>query len=267
VIHMPHLETDITQACQLSCVGCNHSVPLWRTRKGGPWAADPAQVEKDLNNLARVVHTDRWGALGGEPLLHRDLVAILTIARDSKIADLTEVWSNGILLPRQPAAFWRAFDVLVLSVYPGKHTPESLAWIHDKCRDEGVALVVKDEGVHPNFKTMLEPRPDTDPAYTAHKFRTCFFRWFSRVANFGHLFTCCCGPHLPMLMQGRDYGADGIPITDTMTEADVEAYLHRSQPLGACTICAGRDTARPITWHEEKDPERWKAASAGLSHP
>lgn len=265
MIQIPHLETDITQACQLSCVGCNHSVPLWRSRKGGPWAADPRQVERDLRNLSRVVHADRWGALGGEPLLHHNLIDILKIARDSGIADRTEVWSNGILLPRQPREFWRSFDVLVLSVYPGKHTDATIEWIKAKSGAEGVELVIKDERAHPNFKTMLEPHEDTNPAYTRAKFAGCFFRWFSRVANFGHFFTCCCGPHLPMLVQGQEFGTDGIPITDTITEEEVAAYLTRTEPLGACKVCAGRDTARPIKWHEEKDPARWKAASAGIA--
>lgn len=263
MIHIPHLETDITQACQLSCVGCNHSVPLWRHVKGGPWAADPAQVQADLFHLSQFLHADRWGALGGEPLLHAKLVDILQIARDSGIADKTEVWTNGLLLRRQKPAFWRSFDVLVLSVYPGKHDQTSLDWIHKKCEDEGVELVVKDERRSPNFRTMLEPVP-TNPTATKAKFAGCFFRGFSRVANFGFFFTCCCAPHLPMLMQGRSFGDDGVRIQG-LTEAQLRAYLTRTEPLGCCTICAGRDTAVPIVWREERDPEAWKRASAGVN--
>jgi hypothetical protein len=261
MIHLPHLETDITTACQLSCVACNHSVPLWRRR--GPMTADPVQVEADLTRLARIAHADRWGALGGEPLLHHRLVDILRIARVSGVADRIEVWSNGLLLQRQRPDFWRAFDVLVLSVYPGKHDAASLEWITRKCGDEGIELVAKDERHAPNFRTMLEPRP-TEPEATATKFARCFFRAFSRVANAGYFFTCCCAPHLPTLVQGRTYGADGVPIAG-LDEQTLGEYLSRSEPLGCCTICAGRDTAVPITWREERDPERWVAASAGVA--
>lgn len=262
MINIPHLETDVTQACQLSCVACNHSVPLWREVKGGPWAAKPAQVEKDLNHLATILHADRWGALGGEPLLHRQVIEILEIARASKVADKTEVWTNGLLLPRQPTAFWRAFDILVLSVYPGKHDDDSLGWIARRCEDEGVELVVKDERYHPNFKTMLEEVP-TGRAATIAKFRGCFFRHFSRVANFGFFYTCCCAPHLPMLVQNREFGSDGIRI-ENLEEAELRAYLTREEPLGACTICAGRDTAKNLVWHEQKDAAKWLKESAGV---
>ncbi len=262
MINVPHLETDITQACQLSCVGCNHSVPLWRSLRGGPWAADPRQVEKDLNHLATLLHADRWGALGGEPLMSRHVIEILQIVRASKIADKTEVWTNGLLLPRQPTEFWRSFDVLVLSVYPGKHDDDSLALIDGLCRTHGVELVVKDERYHPNFKTMLEEVP-TDRAHTVAKFKGCFFRHFSRVANFGYFFTCCCAPHLPMLVQNRPFGSDGIRI-EGLEETELQAYLTRSEPLGACTICAGRDTAKNLVWHEQKDPAKWLNESAGI---
>lgn len=259
MIRIPHLETDITQACQLSCVGCNHSVPLWRAH--GPWFATPEQVRSDLNHLSTIVHADRWGALGGEPLLHHKLVELLTIARASGVADTYEVWTNGLMLRRQKPEFWQAFDILVLSAYPGKITDAEIDWISKKCQDEGVVLEVKDERRFPNFRTMLEPEP-TAPAPTAAKFAGCFFRHFSRVANYGFFFTCCCAPHLPMLVQGRQFGDDGVRIAG-LTEEGLLAYLQRSDPLGACAICAGRDTAVSIPWSEIRDPQRWLAASAG----
>lgn len=261
MLHIPHLETDVTQACQLSCVGCNHSVPLWRSVKGGPWAANAGQVYDDLNQLSSLLHADRWGALGGEPLLHKDLVGVLHAAEDTGIADVYEVWTNGLLLRRQSPEFWRSFNVLVLSVYAGKHDEASLTWIQEKCASERVELVVKDETRHPNFKTMLESVP-TDAKATKAKFASCFFRSFSRVANFGYFFTCCCAPHLPMLVQGQTFGTDGIEIAG-LTEERLRAYLERTDPLGACSICAGRETAKPLTWREERNPAKWLAASAG----
>lgn len=260
MIRLPHLETDFTQACQLSCRSCNHHVPLWRGIKGGPWATTPAQVEADLGHLAGFLHADRWGALGGEPTLHHQVIDLLKIARASGIADKTEVWTNGISIQRMKPDFWRAFDILVVSIYPGKLTDADLDWMRRKCADVGVELVEKDERRFPNFKTLFEPTP-TDPETTREKFRGCFFRSFSRVANYGWFFTCCCAPHMPMLMQGQPFGTDGIEIAGS-TEADIRAYLERSEPLGACTICAGRDTAVSHPWSEERSPLAWITKSA-----
>jgi hypothetical protein len=260
MIQVPHLETDITQACQLSCVACNHSVPLWREH--GIWSAEPKQVEADLNHIATMLHADRWGALGGEPLLHSKLTDLLKIARDSRVADTTEVWTNGLLLQRQKKEFWRSFDCLVVSIYPGKLSDGDIDWIIKKCQDEGVEYSPRDERLNPNFKTMLEPSP-TSSAQTLVKYNNCFFRQFSRCASYGFFFTCCCGPHIPMLIQNREYGTDGIKISG-LTELDLFGYLTRKEPLDACYVCAGRDTAKAIPWSEDKNPKTWLMASAGL---
>lgn len=259
MIRIEHLETDVTQACNLSCVGCNHEVPLWRALKGGPWRADPAQVERDLNHLATIMHADRWGALGGEPLLHPRLVDILRAARASGVADRTEVWTNGMMIDRMKSDFWESFDILVVSAYPGKQTDESLESIARRCEQSGVEFVLKDERRHPNFRTLLEPHPTDDKA-TRSKFKGCFFRSFSRSANYGFFFTCCCAPSMPMLIQGKPYGTDGVAI-DGLTEAGLRSYLDRSEPLGCCSICAGRDTAVQLQWREERDPKKWMIAS------
>lgn len=261
MIHVPHLETDITQACQLSCVGCNHSVPLWR--KYGPWQTNSQIVRTDLGHLSKVLHAERWGALGGEPTLHRKLPDILKVARDSGIADATEVWTNGLLLTQMQEDFWKSFDILILSIYPGYHTPQSLDWIQKKCEDSHIKFETRDEVRNPNFRTMLEVVP-TSPADTKQKFKGCFFRMFSRVVNYGFFFTCCCGPHIPLLIQSKEFGTDGISVRG-ITEDALRAYLEREEPLGACTVCAGRDTAKPLSWHEQRDPVQWLKESRGVA--
>jgi len=260
MIHLPHLETDVTVACQLSCVACNHHVALYRGA-GQVWQSEPRQVERDLGLLSRIAHADAWAAIGGEPLLHRQLLDILHVARASGVADRVEVWTNGLKLAEQPREFWRSLDVLVLSAYPGHASDAGVAWARARCADEGVDFQLKDERNRPNFRTLFEPQP-TDAEETRAKFRGCFFRSYSRVVDRGYFFTCCCAPHMPGLIQGRPFGTDGVAI-ELLTEEGLRAYLDRTEPLAACRVCAGRDTALPIVWREERDPVRWVVASAG----
>ncbi len=261
MIQIPHLETDVTQACQLSCVACNHAVPLWR--KHGPWTATPEGVAKDLNYLATMLHAGAWGALGGEPLLNKRLPEILQAAKASGIAESYEVWTNGLLVNDQKAAFWLApFDTLVVSVYPGKLTDSQLDWMRYACENHGKRLIIRDERVDPNFMTSLEPSP-TNPRVTLDKYRGCAFRCGNNcAASYGYFFMCCCGPHIPMLMQDQSYGTDGVAI-EKLTEDELLDYMTRKEPFGACYVCAGRDTAKRIPWSEQRDPVIWMKASAG----
>ncbi len=258
MIQLTHLETDVTTACQLSCVACNHHVPLYR--QAGPYMVTVEQVESDLTKLASITHFATWAAIGGEPLLHRGLVDILRAARASKVADRIEVWTNGLRLRQMGADFWRSFDILVLSVYEGKLTDDDLRWVLSRCSDEGIDLEVKDERVRRNFRALFEAEP-TNEARTLDKFRRCFFRQYSRVANWGYFFTCCCAPHMPRLIHGAPLGTDGVAI-DGLTEDGLRAYLERAEPLSVCSICAGGDElGHKVAWHEEREPLRWIAAS------
>jgi hypothetical protein len=64
-------------------------------------------------------------------------------------------------------------------------------------------------------------------------------------------------------VQGRPCGSDGIPVAG-ITEQQLRDYLERSEPLGACSICAGRDTAVDLQWSEEKQPALWLQKSGQL---
>ena len=257
MIHIPHLETDVTLACQLSCVACNHHVALHRAVKTKQ--TTPEQISKDLNGLSKIMHAGMWAAIGGEPLLHRQLVDILQIARESKIADRLEVWTNGLFIQKQSQEFWQSFDILVLSIYPGMISEEDILWIRSKCSDEGKDLVIERR---PHFRALLELEPSGQER-TIQKFKNCFFRSYSRVANEGYFFTCCCAPHMPVLIQGSSFGTDGVEI-EGLTEDALLSYLQRSEPLSICSICAGGDhTAASIPWKEERDPVRWLVASRG----
>lgn len=278
MLKIAHLETDITVACQLSCCACNHLVVPWRA-SGNVWYVDPAQVRRDLTHLASFVHADRWGALGGEPLLHPHIADILQVARESGIADKIELWSNGIAAHKFDTdhPLWKSFDIFVLSLYDSRkafyapllsadpNRPEDAAGvklIRERCDRAGIQLEIKNERVWHNFRTNLEAVP-TGPAETKKKYNGCFFRQFSRVANNGFFYMCCCSPHQPKLFQGREEGTDGVSISG-LTEEGLLSYLSRTEPLGCCTICAGRDTAVPIEWSEEKEIEKWTRKSKGI---
>jgi hypothetical protein len=80
MIHLPHLETNVTVACENRCIACNHFVPLQVGRFKSSMV-NPADFATDLFHFGRLAHADAWAAIGGEPTLHPGLVDILRIAR------------------------------------------------------------------------------------------------------------------------------------------------------------------------------------------
>jgi cyclic pyranopterin phosphate synthase len=258
MIYLPHLETNVTGACQNACSGCNHFVVVDK-----PWMLDPIQMQADLDIFKHLVHVGAYGMLGGEPTLHPQLAALIKIAKDSGIADKIEVWTNGQRLRTHPLVeMWLSpFDTLVVSRYPGKLTDLDVENIEKACRCYGKEFILKDESRHPNFTQLLK----TVPGRAKETWDHCWFKTFSRVLDQGFFFTCCCGPYLSPLLLGRPFGTDGLAVDTDLTEEKILDYLERRQPLEACGPCAGRNTqdAVPITWREIRDPKAWVEGSAG----
>jgi organic radical activating enzyme len=255
-VFLPHLETNLTLRCQLRCKNCNHFVGL-DAHKSLP-DVTPDGLAHDLERLANVAHTQAWGALGGEPTLHPDLVELLHIVRASGIADSIEVWTNGLTAHHLPMAFWEALDVFQLSAYPGKITDDDVKWMATKCADTGVEFRLKDQRNAPYFTALLGRKPKSAEAAKA-KYEECWFRTFTRVVDNGYFYQCCTSPFIAPLIMGLEVGHDGLSL-DGITEESLLAFLSAEEPLAGCTFCLAHNGPHQ-PWMEVKGPEAWLEAS------
>ena len=79
--------------------------------------------------------------LGGEPLLHPDLLSVIDAVRRSGVCDSISLTTNGLLLPRMTAEFWSAIDVVEVSLYPNRSIKEEAqALCRDQANRHNVAL-------------------------------------------------------------------------------------------------------------------------------
>lgn len=253
---LDHLETNVTLACQLKCVGCNHYTPLRKSSE----KADPEQIGRDLTALGKVARTAIWAALGGEPLLHPQLVDILDTVRATGTADMIEVWSNGLLLRKQGPRFWRAFDKLVVSVYPDQHSDDDLRWMFRTAKEHGRQIEFKDARGDGYFRTLLYERLATEAEARAI-YQSCWYRTYCHVVDAGVFYRCCTSPFVAPLILGLPKGTDGIPL-DGLTEERLATFLHQPQPPAACYRCAGH-AGPPIKWKEAASRDTWLAETVG----
>jgi GTP 3',8-cyclase len=263
MIALPHLETNVTVACQNRCIACNHFVPL-QVRRFKASMMDPAVLERDLRNMARISHAEAWAAIGGEPTLHPELPALLRVARRSRVADCIEVWTNGQDLQGLVPQFWEQCDRLVVSAYPGKVTERELRWLERRCSETGTQYVLKDEATAPNFTRLLVPKA-TRVGPVQERYNRCWFRTYSRVIDNGVFYRCCTSPFIAPLLMGLSWGFDGLPIDASTTAARLQRYLDEPGYMMSCTRCAGRNTdeATAVPWREVSNPAEWVAASGG----
>ena len=76
------VEYNLTEHCNLSCYHCDHASPLMPRK-----FASLEDYERDIRAIAEAVHVEEFRIVGGEPLLHPQLLDFMRMARDIGIGE------------------------------------------------------------------------------------------------------------------------------------------------------------------------------------
>ena len=253
-IRSNYCEINVAHHCNLSCRGCMHLSPIFSKE-----FADPQTLRCDLQTLSKFYHADMIRLLGGEPLLHPNILAIITIARESKIADEVGLCTNGLLLRTMPDEFWQGLDRVDVSVYPDREmTPKQLRSCHQKARRFGTRLVLE---IRNSFRESYSEVGTNDWGLIKRIYDTCLIahRWHCHNIELGYFFKCPQAVFLPRKLEGkfRSHHIDGLKIEDYPTFGeDLRAYLESPYPLTACKHCVGT-VGKPFT-HSQVKRSEWR---------
>lgn len=93
----------VTDACNLNCARCSTYSPLVKK----PRMVELAQVKRDMARLSDLFDGEAEGLdiLGGELLLHPNVIEIMAVTRESFPGASVRILTNGILLHKMPAEF------------------------------------------------------------------------------------------------------------------------------------------------------------------
>lgn len=227
------LELPVTDHCNLTCRDCNHSSPALAR-----WFADPDQVASDFSILAKVYRPQRVKILGGEPLLHKQLSAVIRAARGSQIATSYYLTTNGTLLDRMDPEIWSLIDEVEVSHYPGTLSESLLARARKSAQAHGVRLQVNE---YSEFRTNLSARSNEDERLVQRIYDSCKVAhvWACHMVRQGYFFKCPRSAYLPMLL-GQTESLDGIRLSeDPDFQQRLLEYLNSPTPLVACKNCVG----------------------------
>lgn len=223
-------EINVVDDCNLRCRSCSHLSPVMPRS-----ALEPGDVGRDLGRLARVYHARVVRLLGGEPLLHPQLLEMIEVVRASGICDLVRLCTNGVLLSHASADLWAALDEIVISSYPGFEPSES-EWEAIEARASEHDTVVTLNHVD-RFRYSYSEQPTTDSELSAQVFATCHIAhvWRCHTLAEGRLYRCGQSLYLPPML-----GLERGPSFDVEGSLDeLLAFLEAPEPLPACRSCLG----------------------------
>jgi hypothetical protein len=241
------VEYNMTQHCNLSCYACDHASPLLPEKY-----AVLAEFSRDLEALAAAFHSTELRIVGGEPLLHPDLVSFLEEARRIGISDSIVLYTNGVLLHEASAKLWQLIDELRLSAYPGVHRRLGDEECARLCAAHGVKLTLTEVGTF--YKSLLGQRLE-DGRLVDAIFRACDAANECHTVQDGYFYRCSSAPILgPFLaLRGIEFDnrrADGVRLQDNrQLRDDLERCLTGSKALAACAYCLGT-SGPPVAHHQ-----------------
>ena len=251
VINNYHCEITVAQHCNLSCRACTHLSPLLSKD-----FVDPETLRSDLTTMAKYYHTKYARLLGGEPLLHPNILSIIALVRESGISDRVEVITNGLLLWKMSDEFWKAVNRVMVSVYPGKEmTPKQVRTCYKKARRHGTRLTM---AIVDEFRESYSEVGTKDTSLIKRLYRTCVIVNCHNIEK-GFFFKCPQSVFLPRVLNTkfRSPQIDGIKIVDSPSFGEeLRAFLASPYPLASCKHCLGA-AGKKIS-HSQVPRSKWR---------
>jgi ABC-2 type transport system ATP-binding protein len=230
------LETHLVDHCNLKCKGCSHFAPL----VDGEVFTDIEVFKRDFSRLKQLFeHIYEIRLMGGEPLLHPELLTFCHFIRNLYPNTNVSIYTNGILLLKMSDDFWKTCsenNILVkITYYP---IDLRVAEIRRKAKEHNVRLKIPKQIKH--FFKHFNIDGDSDPKAS---FLNCRLMFQTPQLREGKLFPCFFPAYVHIFSQYFNQSLyasedDYINIFDNINQADIIEFLDR--PIPMCRWCVTR---------------------------
>ena len=230
-------EINIVDHCNLNCKCCNHFSPI-----ATPFFLKLEDFEKDMARIAVLTEGNigRIWLIGGEPLLHPDIVAFLYSARKFFPDTHITLDTNGTLLLKQKEEFWQALRAtgieLTLTKYP---IDVDYALIDEKMKKEGVKYFYTLSSMVLKTTYHLPLVEDGELDGTENYIR-CWHANECITVREGRIYTCPIAAHAHYFNEYFDknlYVGDRNSISLYEVENEKEILDFLKKPIPFCRYC------------------------------
>ena len=256
------VELHLADRCNMNCTGCSHFSPF-----ADEWYASLDQIAEDLKLLSskfdgRIRHIN---VLGGEPLLNKNLCAIISWIRAAFPRAVITMVTNGIALLDQRKDFWEMCRRVRLRINITLYSPMDTKCeaIERKCTEEGVSFRVQKGN---EFFAKMIPDGTGD---ARKSFRFCRNTTYCPYLRDGCLFKCAQSYHIRDFIRAtrrsglgiEDIHDEGIDLRTTeLRGMGILRYL--MSPGVVCRFCA--DHVRLMPWSNgSRDVRDWYLDKTG----
>lgn len=200
-MNLPFVETMITQACNIGCLGCTNYSDL---RHSGfvPWQ----QGQRDIEAWLTRIKIDEFGIIGGEPLINPEWRQWLLGLRELLPQAQLRFTTNGLLLDRAP-------DMINILQEVGNLVFKITVHVHDPRLESNIDEILRSFTWTPvtehGIQRLLGPNrvrfQINRPTQFLKTYRNNYSDMMPWDSDPEESFRICCQRTCPLLYQGRIY--------------------------------------------------------------
>lgn len=249
---LEHLDYHIVDHCNLNCACCSTYSPLAAKR-----FASIEEFERDLTRLHEIIGDKllRLHLLGGEPLLHPEIIAFMETARTTFPDARIDVTTNGVLVAEMGNSFWEAMRDnridLKYTQYPLKNV--DYEGIIESAKEKGVFAFSAGDGEIEYFRRIPLNAKGTSNVHSTYI--QCPYIDCPQIRE-GRLYRCPASAFSDILNKAlceenqlasfHLSALDYLDLYSDITEEDIFEFL--SRPIPFCQYCDMGKVDNRIKW-------------------
>ena len=252
-------DIHITDHCNLNCRSCTHFAPL-----APEFFLDVDDFARDIKRLSELTcaQLGQLFLLGGESLLHKELIDFFPVARNAFPETNIIIITNGIILLDMEPRFWKACKRYDIHIWVSKYDLSlDFSAMSERAKEYGVSL---------GFTSYTRTKDDEkywgkwpiDPEgkqYYIDSFAHCNIRNCVALKE-GKLYTCCTLANIEHFnrqfntnLEISEYDYIDLYKIDSH-EALLSAIV---KPIPFCRYCKTREFQAGVWAPSKKDINEW----------
>jgi MoaA/NifB/PqqE/SkfB family radical SAM enzyme len=256
---IPILHIHLTDHCNLNCRGCDNFSPL-----SPEIFADIAVVERDYARISELSNgqVGEIQLLGGEPLLHPQVIDFMRISREYFPQIPVKIISNGVLLLQQNEKFWEAcrqYDIeIIVTKYPVKINHED---IEQRAKKENIKFGFYGSTAEVEKNMQCIPLDLSGKQNARDSFLRCSSANRCIALDNGRIYTCTTIPYVKYFNEHFNKNltvteADLLNIYEAKSMDEILSFLCKPMPF--CRFCNQKGVILDIGYGiSKKDISEW----------
>lgn len=231
IVYTRAVEINAVRQCNLSCRSCSHSSPIASCSE-----YNFTDIEKDLSNLSVYLHSEFVRLLGGEPLLHTNLLNVLKAIKSTNIADKICLVTNGLLLDNITDEMLKYIDKIEISMYPlNKSVLQKIKNNALRLSKQGVKVRILE---YSDFRESIVQHSTNNQDLKQLVYETCqvAHNWRCITVDNNRIYRC---PQSMIYSENNNNFLDSICISKISNIYDLLNFLENNYYLSSCSCCLG----------------------------